>query len=98
MAVRAVHEWSLCGRVVPALMVAVTTPWLAVFTTARGLGRLLQGPAIDRALRQALGMLGYPGVSAGCRPVLLGASLPGASSSRRSLLGRVLRLRGGEAC
>lgn len=76
MAVRAAHEWSLCGRVVPVLMVAVTAPWLAVFTTAPGLGRLLKGPAIERALRQALRMMGYPDDLDRMPSGVLGASLP----------------------
>jgi hypothetical protein len=83
------------AAVVPVLMVAVTAPWLAVFTTAPGLGRLLKDPAIERALRQALRMLGYPDDLDRMPSGVLGASLPGASSSWRSLLGRVLRLRGG---
>jgi hypothetical protein len=84
------------AAVVPVLMVAVTAPWLAVFTTAPGLGRLLKGPAIERALRQALRMLGYPDDLGRMPSGVLGASLPGTSSSWRSLLGRVLRARGGE--
>jgi hypothetical protein len=77
------------------LMVAVTVPWLAVFTTPPGLGRLLKGPAIERAMRQALRMLGYPDDLDRMPSGVLGAFLPGASSSWRSLLGRVLRRGGG---
>lgn len=76
-------------------MVAVTAPWLAVFTAALGLGRLFEGPAIERAVRQVLRMLGHPddlgrmlsgvlgGVPARCELVVEVAAWAGSAAARR---------------
>ena len=66
----------------------------------RGLGWLLERPASDRSIRQAMARFGHTEDIAGGLPPsflqasVLGANLPGASASWRSMLWRCLRLRG----
>lgn len=84
----------------PALVAGTSAPFAMRMLSRRGLGHLLERPATDRTMRQTLRMLGHPDALVDHLPPdvievsVLGSNLPGAGSSWRSLLWRVLRLRG----
>jgi len=84
----------------PALAAGTSAPAALRIISRRGLGRALERPATERTVARTLTMMGHPGNLAHRLPpaflqlCVLGANLPGASSSFRSLLWRVLRLRG----
>jgi pimeloyl-ACP methyl ester carboxylesterase len=84
----------------PALVAGTSAPFAMRMLSRRGLGHLLERPATDRTMRQTLRMLGHPDDLVNHLPPdlievnVLGSNLPGAGSSWRSLLWRVLRLRG----
>jgi 2-hydroxy-6-oxonona-2,4-dienedioate hydrolase len=84
----------------PALVAGTSAPPAMRVISRRGLGRALERPATERSLVRTLTMMGHPGDVAHRLPpaflelMVLAGNLPGASSSWRSLLWRVLRLRG----
>ena len=84
----------------PAVVAGTSAPFAMRLLSRPGLGRLLQRPATDQTMRQSLRRLGHPAdlvdriPPGGLEGAVLGANLPGAAASFRSLLWRVLRLRG----
>jgi pimeloyl-ACP methyl ester carboxylesterase len=93
-----VRSLSLLGC--PALVVGTSAPLTMRLLSRPGVSRLLERPATERTQRLALRMAGHPhGIGDRYPPSLLeanvlGGNLAGAGSSLRSLLSRVLRLRG----
>jgi pimeloyl-ACP methyl ester carboxylesterase len=84
----------------PACVVGTSAPFAMRLLSRPGLSHLLERPATGQTMRHTLRMLGHPDDLLDRMPPELldvsvaGANLPGAASSFRSLLWRVLRLRG----
>jgi pimeloyl-ACP methyl ester carboxylesterase len=84
----------------PALVAGTSAPAAMRVISRRGLGRALERPVTERSFARILTMMGHPGdVAHRLSPAflelcVLAGNLPGAGSSFRSLLWRVLRLRG----
>ena len=83
-----------------ALVAGTSAPLAMRIVSRRGLGWVLERPASDRSIRQAMARFGHTEDIADALPPsfvqasVLGANLPGASASWRSMLWRCLRLRG----